>query len=45
MASFGRFDLIAQVEAPDLEELSRVITDKIRAVDGVLSTESLVVGF
>jgi len=42
---FGRFDLIAQVEAPNLEELSRIITDKIRAVPGVLSTESLIIGF
>jgi len=42
---FGRFDLIAQVEAPTLEELSRIITDKMRAVNGVLSTEALVVGY
>jgi len=42
---FGRYDLIAQVEAPTLEGLSRIITDEIRAIAGVLSTESLVVGF
>jgi DNA-binding Lrp family transcriptional regulator len=42
---FGRFDIIAQVEAPSLEELSRIITDKIRAIPGVLSTESLIIGF
>lgn len=42
---FGRYDLIAEVEAPTLEELSRIITDKLRAISGVLSTESLVVGF
>jgi len=42
---FGRYDLIAQVDAPTLEELSRIITDKIRGINGVLSTESLVVGF
>jgi len=39
---FGRYDLIAQVEAPSLEELSR-IADKIKAIAGVLSTESLIV--
>jgi len=39
---FGRYDLIAQVEAKTLEELSHV-ADKIRAVSGVLSTESLIV--
>jgi len=42
---FGRFDLIAQVEASTLEELSRIISDKIRAIAGVLSTEALIVGF
>ncbi len=42
---FGRFDLIAQVEAQNLEELSRIITDKIRAILGVVSTESLIIGF
>lgn len=42
---FGRYDLIAQVEAKTLEELSRTITDEIRAIAGVLSTESLIIGF
>jgi len=42
---FGRFDLIVQIEASDLEELARIITDKRRATSGVLSTESLVIGF
>ncbi|NIR86891.1 Lrp/AsnC family transcriptional regulator [Candidatus Bathyarchaeota archaeon] len=39
---FGRYDLIAQATAPTLEDLSR-LADKIRAVAGVLSTESLIV--
>jgi len=39
---FGRYDLTVQVEAPALEELSH-LTDKIRAIAGVLSTESLIV--
>jgi DNA-binding Lrp family transcriptional regulator len=42
---FGRYDLVAQVEASTLEELSRIITDKMRAVAGVLATESLLIGF
>jgi len=42
---FGRYDLIAQVEATSLEDLSRIIIDKMRAINGVLSTESLVVGY
>jgi len=42
---FGRYDLVVQIEASTLEELSRIIMDKMRALPGVLSTESLVVGF
>lgn len=42
---FGRFDLVAQVEAPSLEELSLVINDKIRGIAGVVSTESLIIGY
>jgi len=42
---FGRYDLVAHVEAPTLEELSRIITDKIRAIAGVSTTESLIIGF
>lgn len=41
-AVFGRYDLIALLEAPTLEELSTTITDKIRAIEGVQSTESLI---
>jgi DNA-binding Lrp family transcriptional regulator len=42
---FGRYDLVAHVEASTLEELSRIITDKIRAIAGVSTTESLIIGF
>jgi len=42
---FGRYDLLVHIEASSLEELSRIIMDKMRATPGVLSTESLVVGF
>jgi len=42
---FGRYDLIVHMEAPSLEELSRIIMDKMRAIPGVLSTESLIIGF
>jgi len=40
---FGRYDLLAQTEAPTLDELSAVVIDKIRAISGVHSTESLIV--
>jgi len=42
---FGRYDFVVQVEAASLEELSRMITDKMRAIPGILSTESLIIGF
>jgi DNA-binding Lrp family transcriptional regulator len=41
---FGRYDLLVQVEATALEDLSRTVIDKVRAINGVLSTESLIVG-
>jgi len=40
---FGRYDLLAQAETSTLDELSGIVIDKIRAVSGVLSTESLIV--
>jgi DNA-binding Lrp family transcriptional regulator len=42
---FGRYDLVAHMEAPTLEELARIISDKIRGVAGVRSTETLIIGF
>ena len=42
---FGRYDLLVNVEAKDLEELSRIIMDKMRAIPGVMETESLIIGY
>jgi len=42
---FGRYDLVVHVEAANLEELSRMIMDKMRAIPGVLATESLIIGY
>jgi DNA-binding Lrp family transcriptional regulator len=39
---FGRFDIIAEVEAKDATELSRLVTDKIKAISSVVSTETLI---
>ena len=39
---FGRYDLVAHVETSGLDALPYV-TDKIRAIEGVLSTESLII--
>ncbi len=41
-AIFGRYDVIAEVEVKDLSELSRLTQDKLRAVSGVLSTETFI---
>ena len=39
---FGRFDIIAEVEAKDANELSHLVTDKIKAISSVASTETLI---
>jgi DNA-binding Lrp family transcriptional regulator len=38
---FGDYDLIARVEAPDLESLTHTIVDKIRRIDGISDTKTL----
>jgi len=39
---FGRYDIIAEVEAKDLEELSRLVTDKIKSIPNILTTETFI---
>lgn len=39
---FGRFDIIAEVEAKDHSELSHLVTDKIKAISCVASTETFI---
>jgi DNA-binding Lrp family transcriptional regulator len=39
---FGRYDIIVELEIKDLKELSRLVTDRIRAIPNVLSTETLI---
>ena len=41
-AVFGRWDLVLDMEADDLPELSNIIVQEIRSIPGVLSTETLV---
>jgi DNA-binding Lrp family transcriptional regulator len=38
---FGDYDLIARVEAPDLDVLGHIIVDKIRKVEGIADTKTL----
>lgn len=39
---FGRYDVIAEVETKDLDELSRLVTDKIKSIPNILSTETFI---
>ena len=41
-AVFGRWDMVADIEAQDLNMMTNVVVGKIRAVPGVSSTETLV---
>ncbi len=42
---FGRYDFVIRVETKTLEELGNLVTDKIRGISGVQTTETLVIGF
>ena len=42
---FGRHDLIVKVETKTLEDLGNLVTDKIRGISGIQTTETLVIGF
>lgn len=39
----GRYDVIAQMEAEDFAELANRMLPKLRAIDGVRSTETAIV--
>ena len=39
---FGRWDLVVDVEANDLSTLTSVVVSKIRAIPGVMTTETLI---
>jgi len=38
---FGEYDLIAKIVVRDFEELSDVVVNKIRSIEGVLETKTL----
>jgi DNA-binding Lrp family transcriptional regulator len=38
---FGDYDLIAKVEAEDLNHISQIIIDKIRSIPGINDTKTL----
>jgi DNA-binding Lrp family transcriptional regulator len=39
---YGRWDLICDVEADDLPSMTNVVVNKLRAIPGVASTETLI---
>jgi DNA-binding Lrp family transcriptional regulator len=41
-AVFGRWDLVLDVEAKDLSELSWLVISKIRKIKGIENTETLI---
>ena len=42
---FGRWDIITRVESSTIEDLRDLVTDKIRSVPGVQSSETVIVIF
>ena len=38
---FGEYDLIAKIEAPDLNQLGQIVVDKVRSIAGVIDTKTL----
>ena len=38
---FGEYDLIAKVEAPDIEALGHLVVTKIRSAEGIVDTKTL----
>jgi DNA-binding Lrp family transcriptional regulator len=42
---FGRYDFVARVETKTLADLGNIATDCIRGTNGVIATETLVIGF
>jgi len=38
---FGEYDIIVRVEGPDMDTIGRLVCDKIRTMDGVLDTKTL----
>lgn len=39
----GRYDIIARVETKSIDELASIVVDSIRAIPGVIATETFLV--
>jgi len=42
---FGRYDFVVMLKAENTEQLGNLVTDCIRGIEGVVFTETLVIGF
>ncbi|AFA38302.1 MULTISPECIES: Lrp/AsnC family transcriptional regulator [Pyrobaculum] len=40
---YGPYDIVVKIDAPDIEKIRSVVRDKIRKIDGIRSTTTLVV--
>ena len=40
-ALFGEYDLMAKIEAEDVDKLANIVIDKIRTIEGVSDTRTL----
>jgi DNA-binding Lrp family transcriptional regulator len=38
---FGKYDIIAKIEAKDFESIGEIVIHKIRTIDGILYTSTL----
>ncbi len=43
LAVYGNYDIVAKVEAESIEKLNNIITGKIRKMDNVKSTQTMIV--
>ena len=41
-AVYGRWDLVVDLEAEDLPSMTHIVVEKVRAIPGVASTETLI---
>lgn len=40
---YGPYDLVVKIEAPDIEKIRAVVREKVRKIDGIRSTTTLIV--
>ena len=40
---YGPYDIIIKIDAPDIEKIRSIVRDKVRKIEGIRSTTTLVV--